>query len=281
MTFAAKQKLLTFGVLLLVVLSLTAVYFNTVHPEWTGAADAEEAAETEDAYIQELEGQLREAEEEASGMASTTDLQRRLPVVRQTDQFLMDISMAEELADIRIMDIYMDYDQPVYAYETVEVGPSTGAEDQGESIDDVRREEIEEDEELTATDDDVELEDVDLESDLEDREVETDETLPDGAVQEEPLNGVRKQTAVIELKVNTYEHLERFLAELDALERYTNIESILFLGQDEDRIFDGQSDIFFEVQVSSFYYPAREDLEPEAPVRDYPETPDRESPFRE
>ncbi|CAM3823578.1 hypothetical protein [Alkalicoccus chagannorensis] len=279
-----RDKILVILSAVLVAVGLLFLYFQMIQPELDEREATEEELESETQYAAELEAQLEEEMEEAAERSDlTTEHQRRLPVVRLTDQFLLDLSMAEELSEVRIMDIDMTYDQPVYTYETTEVSDSSDPPAARTDIDDVREEEPEEDEELVGTDDDVDAEDTEIESDLEDREEETADAdeAERGAVQGDEIDGVRRQTALIELKVNTYDHLSGFLEEVDALVRDVNIDSILFLGQDSDRIFDGESDIFFEVEVSSYYYPELEELEPEAPIVDYPEDEDRDSPFGE
>lgn len=292
MTEKRKQTIAAAGTSLLIILTLVILFFTMVYPHIQAANSAAQQLEEEEAHIAQLEDQLQEeAAENAAQPERTTEQQEQLPVVRLTDQFLLDLSMAEELADIRIMDLEMSYDHPVFSYETVEIRPSSETEEESSAVEDVREEENEEasgeeadeeemnEQDVAESEENIELEETEAASDLEERQAEADEDRTPGAVQGEELEGVRKQTATIELKVNNFNSLGSFLVELDRLERFVNIESVLFLGEEEDRIFDGETDIFYEVQVSSFYYPALEHLEFEAPVVDYPDEGENASPF--
>ncbi|SDN59043.1 hypothetical protein [Alkalicoccus daliensis] len=293
MTEKQKQISIIGGTSFLIILALVLLFFTMVNPHIQAANQAGQQLEEEEEHQVRLEQQLQEkAAENAEQPESTTDQQRRLPVVRLTDQFILDLSMAEELADIRIMDLQMSYDHPVYQYETVEVTPSEDIPDSGTTVNEVREEDEDEpndpdemneedmnEQDVSETDEEIELEETEAASDLEERQAESDEERTRGALQQEQMEGLSKQTATIELKVNNFSSLGRFLIELDSLQRFVNIESILFLGEEEDRIFDGQTDIFYEVQVSSFYYPELEHLEFEAPVVDYPDDGENTSPF--
>lgn len=290
-----KQILLVGGTSFLILAVLVILFFQLVMPHIQAQEEAGQQLEEEKIYIGQMERQVQAEQEEAEAHPETsTEQQRRLPVVRLTDQFLLDLSMAEELSGARILDLDMTYEHPVYRYETVDITPLEDLPEDGEDIDEVREEEEALDQEnendsvteepaneanTDGNNNEDNNEEIATSSDLEERDAETDGEPQAGALQGEAIEGMRKQTAVIELEVNNYASLYLFLEELDGLLRYVNIESVLFLGEEEDRIFDGETDIFFEVHVSSFYYPELEELEFEAPIADYPQDEINTEPF--
>ncbi|WP_444683961.1 hypothetical protein [Alkalicoccus luteus] len=265
--------------------ALVLYFFLAVFPDIQDRDQAEADLVEEEQYQQQLETAIREeAEARASEPEDTTELQRRLPVVRQTDRFIMDLNQAEEVSDARIISISMRYDLPVQGFDTIEAPHTEDVEEQASTPADVRRSEYEDLEEEPEEDPEeaVEEEGVppeEAEPDITDRQEQVDDTAGNGAVRTDELDGLLKQTATVELRVSSYDALAGFIDELDQLVRFVNIESILFLGATDDRIFDGASDIFLEVQVSSYYYEELEHLEPEAPVLDYPDPGEEAEPF--
>ncbi|AOM82358.1 hypothetical protein [Salisediminibacterium beveridgei] len=119
--------------------------------------------------------------------------------------------------------------------------------------------------------------------DEEDNEV-SEETEEDGEEPvdvDSPLDGLERQVFTMEIRVNQYENLARFIHELEALDRVMNVEFIYFTGADDVRIFDGASDIFFELQASAYFYPGLDTLRDETPMPHYMPSEDREQPFYE
>ncbi|QKS71853.1 hypothetical protein FLK61_34870 [Paenalkalicoccus suaedae] len=285
------------GLAVVIIIALIAVFFVQIQPAREASATLTTQVDQERELIAQLEDQVEEQTLEAATRDDrSTELQRRLPVVKQTDQFILDINRAEEVSGVRVQDMLMAYDLPVYAYETIGPALRTDIEDPASTAVDVRvdDEENEENEESVnntsesaneTADENNELTDTEEQPVVDDeaiieRQLEAGEELPRGAVQQGPIDGVLKQTATITLHVNNYESLSTFLQQLENSVRILNTESIVFLGEEEDRIFDGETNIFYEVQVSSFYYPElEEELESEAPIIDYREQEEREQPF--
>lgn len=195
----------------------------------------------EEQVVQQLAERKRKLEEEREQQqGQTTELQYKLPVVPLTDQFLLDINRAEELANVRIVELVMNDDLPVYqAPETASLNI------------------IEEDNSVEET---------------------SDEGVSDSEVIDADLY---KQQANIVVKVNTYDSLSRFIEELDSLIRITNVEELYFTREDrtEDIIIDGEDALFYQLVVSSYYFPAIEHLEHEAPKVEYPTMEERDQPF--
>lgn len=246
-----KKKLLIVGSLLVMLILLVFIGYNSyLQPKLTDIQILNANVAEQQVLIQQLEEQLRdEVRENNHNVDRSTSLQKVLPVTQLTDQFLLDINKAEELANVRILDMYFKYDQPVYEWESydqnsLEINQIDGSSNNGES------------------------------------EVEVVETMSP-MIQGEQVSGLMKQSATLNIKVNTYEHLARFLDELDQLERKVNIESVLFSGDEVEQVFDGVDPILFEVVVSSFYFPRAEELEQEDLIQDFAPNKDRDQPFLE
>jgi type IV pilus assembly protein PilO len=282
MTTKKKQTVILTAAAVLILAALLLIFFTVVQPRMTAQETVETNLAEEEERIALLEEETAEAAAEAAEEEETsTERQERLPVIRQTDQFLLDIGMAEEIAGVRIRDIQMEYDQPVYTYEVVNVtsGEPMASEDEAETGVEVETPEAENED---PAEDPV---DTEAAEPAEEREIDPLD-MPAGALQDEPISGVQKQTAIVELHTNSYESLSAFLFELDSLTREVNVDSVLFLREDEEaenieesRIFEGQTNIVYEVHVSSFYYPELDHLEHEAPLVDYPDEEDRQNPF--
>ncbi|WP_147803505.1 hypothetical protein [Alkalicoccus halolimnae] len=290
MTTKKRQTVIltTAGVLVLAALLL--IFFTLVQPRMDAQETVERNLAEEEERIALLEEETAEASAEAAEEEETsTERQESLPVVRQTDQFLLDIGMAEEIAGVRIRDIQMEYDHPVYTYEVVNVtsGEPLTSEDDAEAGAEVETPEAENEDPAEESEEEPIEDPGDAEpaEPAEEREIDPLD-MPAGALQDEPVSGVQKQTAIVELHTNSYETLSAFLFELDSLTREVNVESVLFLRQDEEgenieesRIFEGETNIVYEVHISSFYYPELDNLEHEAPLVDYPDEEERQNPF--
>ncbi|UCZ52093.1 hypothetical protein LGQ02_14725 [Bacillus shivajii] len=257
-----NQRKILYGsigaVFLLLLVAFT--YFLYLSPKIDERNRAISNVSQEQELVSQLEEtQREEARERQRQTGQSTDLQRRLPVVPLTDQFLLDLNRAEELANVRMMELVLTNDQPVHEV-IVMSSPERIGDPDGEE------EETREARGLTAQ----------LESYLE-PETEGEGVAWIGDV----IDGLYKQQANIIVKVDTYDHLIRFLDELDSLVRLLNIEEVHFSREDmsDDMIVDGEDALFYQVIASSYYYPPLTDLEHEAPRVDYPPMEGRDQPF--
>ncbi|TMW71592.1 hypothetical protein [Alteribacter natronophilus] len=257
------------GLLLIV---LAAAYFLYLQPKLSEREAVMADLYEEESRIEHLEEERADKRAEREGhTASSTPLQRELPVVPLADQFLLDINRSEEISGVRVMNLTMESEAPVYEVLGSSVTP------EGEIV-----------EQETDNTDTRDPEDGDSDDPLEDGSVTTEEErdFVGGEWRGEEREGMYKQTATMDVRVDTYDHLIRFLGELDHLTRIMNIETVYFSKDEsadeetEDRmIIDGEDLLDFQVVVSSYYYPALGELEQEAPKTDYPIYEDRDQPF--
>ncbi|PYZ97334.1 hypothetical protein CR205_01650 [Alteribacter lacisalsi] len=263
---------------------LAAAYMFYVQPKQTERETMAADIEEEEQQIAHLRVERTELQEQRdSHTSSSTPLQRELPVVSLTDQFLLDINMSEEIAGVRVMNLSMESSAPVY--EVLGGGITTDSGADGDVPDPAEANIVEEETDDTDTRD---PEDGDSDEPLEEGSVtkEEERDFVDGEWRGAEYDGMYKQTATMDVRVDTYDHLIRFLAELDQMTRIMNIETIYFTKDEdadsdtEDRmIIDGEDLLDFQVVVSSYYYPALADLKEEAPRADYPIYEDRDQPF--
>ncbi|ADH98959.1 hypothetical protein [Salisediminibacterium selenitireducens] len=213
----------------------------------------ERSVEAEEAQVDALEVQLLERQREfEAGDTNTVNAQRKMPVPPLTDQVLLGLNQAQELSGAVIQDIFIsteDVVEPLHLL-TAEEDEAAGGQ--------------------TA-------EDLIAESEGEAPPEETDPA--EEAVENTALDGVHRQIFTLDVKVNAYERLAAFLNELEALDRIMNVEMIYFTGADEVQIFEGDSDIFFEVTVATYHYPGLDSLLDETPEPHYLPSPNRDQPF--
>ncbi len=91
----------------------------------------------------------------------------------------------------------------------------------------------------------------------------SDETLP---------NGMKRTAILLSGEAKTYFEMEKFLSELESLNRIVKIDQFKFTGREE--IFTTEQSmepLKFEVIISAFYYPSLMDLHKELPPLDIPE----------
>ena len=247
-------------VLLYVVFGLVALasfygsYMLVTGPSIDERDRLERSVEAEEAQVEALELQLLERQREfEAGDTNTVNAQRKMPVPPLTDQVLLGLNQAQELSGAVIQDIFISSDdvvEPLQILTLEEEGEPTGGQ--------------------TAADLIAESE----------GEAPPDEADPaEEAVEGTALDGVHRQVFTLDVKVNAYERLAAFLHELESLERIMNVEMIYFTGADEVQIFEGDSDIFFEVTVSTYHYPGLDSLLDETPEPHYLPSPDRDQPF--
>ncbi|WP_096435951.1 hypothetical protein [Alteribacter populi] len=219
----------------------------------------------EEQLISQLEEEKQATiEENERRLETSTALQRKLPVIPLTDQFLLDVNMAEEVSGVRIMDLTLDKDEAVHKRLATE-----GTRDEADQTDNQENEGGAEDD---GTDENTSIT-IGPERDLVEDEWRGDQ-----------IEAMYKQTATMDVRVDTYAHLVNFLDELDRLTRVVNIEYVYFKKEEDDEermIVDGEDRLDFQVVASSYYYPPLVDLESEAPKMDYPSIDEREQPFLE
>ncbi len=91
---------------------------------------------------------------------------------------------------------------------------------------------------------------------------------------------IRQVSVDLSIIANSYEDLFQFLAEIDRLPRIVSIESISFVGPDENIMIDNQTDsLHFLVAISTYYYPDLQQLREELPKVDHPEPSGKTNPL--
>lgn len=125
-------------------ISLMFVFVGYIQPGLSERERVSEQVNEEEQLADSLEQELTSAEQERTEEDHALDIQQSLPVIRQTDQFISGLHTAEELAGVRIADIYMTYDEPAF---------EDAADEQDEQEDETAAENGEEDTETRANTD--------------------------------------------------------------------------------------------------------------------------------
>jgi type IV pilus assembly protein PilO len=93
-------------------------------------------------------------------------------------------------------------------------------------------------------------------------------------------SGLKKLTATLSVDTENYFELEKFIAQLERMDRIVEVEQIAFTGPKEIRSYeDGDETISFILVISTFYLPDLIELAEELPKFDSPEPANKKDPF--
>lgn len=240
----SKKHWLVLGVIILFVIGIVFwVRYEYIVPVIQKKESIQMSLENEIKIMESLQQQLQEGNE--TEHESTILLQKKLPVNPLIDQLLLDISQAEMLSRSHVLSI---------SFEDVEIT------NYREIIND-------QDEETTG------------ENSLDQEE--NEEGKEEAPKSEYNVDGLHKIIASIELKASDYKQLSRFIEEIDKLPRIINIESIHFTDDTGElmTIDDKMYELFFEVQLSTYYKPTLEELKEDDPQIDYPDPANKDDPL--
>lgn len=91
---------------------------------------------------------------------------------------------------------------------------------------------------------------------------------------------LKEISANLSIVANSYEDLFQFLAEIDRLPRIVSIDSISFVGTNEQMMINDQiENLHFLVTISAFYYPELPELKEELPKVIHPEPGEKRNPL--
>ncbi|KHF40945.1 hypothetical protein [Halalkalibacter okhensis] len=204
---------------------------------------AEETLLVEQQILSELQTQAEERPETTQPLSSQ-QLLKKLPVTSLVDQMLLAFSQAEGISNTYISLIEVDENGRSVLVE----GDPSNEQESNNSI------------ELVSGSNDEEVEAVSL-----------------------PVNidGLQSVRFTLEIHADDYEGLALFIEEIDRMERLLNIDSISFIGPDEQVYVDESARPFdFRLVISAFYFPeASEELQQEQTLIDYPNPAGKRSPL--
>ncbi|WP_096202820.1 type 4a pilus biogenesis protein PilO [Bacillus sp. FJAT-45350] len=239
----SKKHIIILGVAIFLLIASAFFFFSQyISPAMKEKEVLAAEVEFEKSQLAILRDQQRDTTTEA--IETSIELQRKLPVKPLVDQFLLDISRAEGLSNSYIL--YIDI--------------SEGGELS-----------------LRATEDGVEGE---TSTPVEQSEGEGGQETTQEQQVNVDIEGLKQITLNLSVRANRYQDLAQFLRELDRLPRISSIDSVSFIGHDEQIMVDDVHDsLEFNVTVSTYFYPELLELGEEGPKVDYPRPSNKDNPL--
>ncbi len=232
-----------FFTLLITVIAVVGISFLMYQlfylPEKKEVNQLEETVATEAQLLQALEQEQSE-EEEVISLATSREVQSKLPVLKAPDQMLLALERAESASNSFI--------------ESIAVNSNADLTPEGEQTS------------------------LDLDSGIDENEDATTVDDPEEVQGEAPLPvGVSSMTLDLSVASQNFTDLMSFLSEVMDSSRIVSIESVSF---NDDRIIEGDLTYFFYfVTLSAYYYPGLDELEDELPEYHYNIESNKQNPF--
>lgn len=259
MTISRQMRIilmvLTFVLLFVVVGSF---YMTKVKPLQTQISSLEESIKVEQDVIAQFEGEKEKPNEDS--LQDTTDLQKKIPVMDNMEQFLLMLEEAEVVSKSLIRNA-------TFSQSSIE-----GSEESTTLEEDIEQLE-EENQKFNETTTDIQEEGATEAVEGQDGDPEQAVALPDG---------VEKLTANLTIEADHYFEMATFVKEIEKFERVTNIESLQFTGYKEvTALADIPDDptLTYNLTVSTYFFPSLEEFKDEAPKYNPDEPGDKDNPL--
>ncbi|NSL51610.1 hypothetical protein [Calidifontibacillus erzurumensis] len=234
-----------FFVLITIVIALAIVagaYFYFISPLNKEINMIKDQLETEEKLYETLAAKVGNTK--TTVLENSRFLQKKLPVDSFVEQFIFDLEKAEVVSNSFIENM---------SFQDVEVS----------------------NQELTIDQEDEKSEEANNEG----------QSVGEGAVEETTSvpampEGIKRVTVNLSVNSKDYFDLLKFLDTIERLERITKIDSLTFSGGKEILELDQElEELHYSVVVSTYYYPALEELRDELPVFDMPPPSNKDNPL--
>ncbi|MEH7223088.1 hypothetical protein V7112_04670 [Bacillus sp. JJ1566] len=237
--------------LILAMVFLFGVFYLTylllVKPVKLKISQLENSVQTEQKLL-ELISDKRPSE---APVISSTEIQKRIPVIPLVEQIVLDVERAETLSESRVID--MSYSENEFTL-----------------INEIQPEKQE------ATNPDNAQE-----NNPEPNETGIDEqTVAEEIVDPELIDGLNQITVSLHVQSPNYEELEKFLSALEHQTRITRVNSLSFTGTPELVSVDQIAEhLVYDVTISTFYMPKYAELADEVPKLTVPPPSNKKNPL--
>nr|WP_309099770.1 hypothetical protein [Fredinandcohnia onubensis] len=248
--FSRKQIIyLVMAIVILVGVSYL-TYFLLVKPVKLKISQLENSVKTEERLL-ELISDKRTND---TPIISSTEIQKRIPVVPLVEQIVLDLERAETLSESQVISMsyseseftLMDEAQPVENQEAA------------------NPENIEENDQVST----------DNGSDKAEQTVEVEDVDP------QLIDGLNQITVTLQVQSPTYPDLEKFLSVLEHQTRITRVDSLSFSGTPELISVDQIAQpLVYDVTISTFYMSKYTELAEEAPNLTVPPPSNKDNPL--
>ncbi|WP_099362063.1 hypothetical protein [Fredinandcohnia onubensis] len=245
--FSRKQIIYLVMAIVILVGVIYLTYFLLVKPVKLKIAQLENSVKTEERLLEVISDKRTND----TPIISSTEIQKRIPVVPLVEQIVLDLERAETLSESRVISmsysesefLLLDETQPVE--DQVEMNP--------EEKDQVSADNGSDEAEHT-----VEVEDVDPQL----------------------IDGLNQITVTLQVQSPTYPDLEKFLSVIEHQTRITRVESLSFSGTPELTSVDQIAQpLVYDVTISTFYMPKYTELAEEAPKLTVPPPSNKDNPL--
>ncbi|MFS0822534.1 hypothetical protein [Bacillus sp. 1P02SD] len=250
MTLHFSRKQITY--LVLAIVFLLGVFYLTylllVKPVKLKISQLENSVKTE----QRLLDVISEKRTNDAPVISSTEIQKRIPVIPLVEQIVLDVQRAETLSDSNVIE--MSYSESEFTLID-EIQP----EGQQEAANPDNTKETKQD-----TNDDG-----------------TDNQLEEGdRVDPKLIDGLNQITVTLHVQSPNYEELEKFLSALEHQTRITRVNSLRFTGTPElVSVEQVAEQLVYDVTISTFYMPKYTELAEEAPKLTVPPPSNKKNPL--
>lgn len=215
--------------LLVLLLFIVVLYFLLLRPLVAEVSSKENAAETKQEELKELTQTIAKIKDEADKIdVEQLLLEKRIPVERQLDEYILTLQQMEAVTNSQIESIQFMYDSSIADLEEEE---EEKTETTNEEVSDENEEVIEEDIEA-----------------IEERQI----------VREKP-EGLEVLIVRVEATSPDYNSFIQLLEEIEELERISIITNLKYDAASEKDQFEDEVDedaISFNIELTTFYYPS-------------------------
>lgn len=247
--FSRKQlTLLILSTVVLLGLSYLA-YFLLVTPVNQKISQLENSLKTEQRLL-ELVSEKSITEE---AIVSSTEIQKKIPVIPLVEQIILDIERAETLSESKVTN--MSYSENEFILDEE---PQTEGQ-----------------EEVTEPNDTAETVEV-----APDETTQAEQPEEQNTFDPELVDGLSLVTVTLSVESPNYSELEKFLSVVEHQTRITKVDALSFTGTSElTSIEQVPAPLVYNVTISSFYMPKYKDLAEEAPRLTVPPPGNKKNPL--
>ena len=185
-------------------------------------------------------------------VVSSTELQKKIPVVPLVEQVILDLQQAESVSNSKISN--MSFSESAFSLPVEEL--TTPTADQQEGV----------------TTEGTQSEKVDVTSEPTSEQPAFDQTL---------LEGMKQVTVSLTVESPGYKGLEEFLTLIEHQTRITKVDSLTFTGKQEITSVDENIDepLVYAITLSTFYMSAYSELADDAPKINVPKPANKKNPL--
>ncbi|WP_077618958.1 hypothetical protein [Bacillus sinesaloumensis] len=245
MTLHFSRKQLTILILSIVIVFGAAylAYFMLVNPVNQKIAQLENSLKTE----QRLLELVSERQQNDEPVVSSTEIQKKIPVIPLVEQLILDIERAETLSESKV--INMSYSESQFVPNPEEITEDVNAENT-------------------------------VDTDQENTQDETKQPEETATIDPELVEGLGVITVTLSVESPNYRELEKFLSVVEHQTRITKVDTLSFTGTSELTSADQvPAPLVYNVTISSFYAPKYTELADEAPILTVPTPGNKKNPL--